>query len=156
VVGRRSIAGLVLLLTYAAGASAQQKFYTYIGDLSPASALIAWGTTQGRGTNTIGRDSVPFGKAIVRVGAMEVTESERNWVTVTGLTPDTEYEYHVHIAGKRIGGGVLRTWPAKSTKLAFFVIGDFGTGNRPQYRVAEAMVREFDNRRNSGIPSASC
>jgi hypothetical protein len=47
---------------------------------------------------------------------------------------------------------VLRTWPAASDKLAFFVIGDFGTGNRPQFRVAEAMTREFERRRRSENP----
>jgi hypothetical protein len=110
------VTALVLLLACAAAGTAQQKFYTYIGDLSPDSALIAWGTTRGRLSNTIGRDSAPFGKTAVRVGAIEVTETKRNWVVVTGLTPDTEYEYRVHIAGKRIGGGMLRTWPAASTR----------------------------------------
>ena len=145
-----ALKALALLLACAAAATAQ-RYYTYIGDLSPDSALIAWGTTAARG-NTIGRDSSALGNVTVRVGEIVMTEGNRNWVAVRGLTPDTEYEYNVHIEGKRIGGGVLRTWPAVSNKLAFFVLGDFGTGNRPQFRVAEAMVREFESRRHSENP----
>jgi phosphodiesterase/alkaline phosphatase D-like protein len=141
---------IVLLLVFVTAGFAQ-KYYTYVGDLGPDSALIAWGTTAGSG-NTIGRDSRSFGKATVRVGEIEVTEAKRNWAPVTGLTPDTEYAYEVRIAGKRIGAGSLRTWPAKSTKLAFFAIGDFGTGQRVQYQIAEAMTREFEKRKGSDNP----
>ena len=43
---------------------AEKGYHTYIGQITSDSVLISWGTTAGRG-NTIGRDSVPLGKAQV-------------------------------------------------------------------------------------------
>ena len=88
--------------------------------------LIAWGTTQGgAGQNTIGRDSTPLGKAQVRI-ADQTLAAEHNWIEVKGLRPDTSYPYEVDLDGRRIGGSVVRTWPARATRLTFFVIGDYG------------------------------
>lgn len=118
-----------------------QKFYTYVGDAGPDHILLAWGTTAG--VNTIGRTSRPHGKATVRIGGQEITVSDRNWTIVRNLEPDTEYTYEVLLNGSRIGSAKVRTWPQKSEKLRFFVIGDFGTGDSTQRRVAEAMWKEF-------------
>jgi hypothetical protein len=123
-----------------------QKFYTYVGDAGANHAVIAWGTTEGR--NTIGRSSPSHGKAVVKIAGRELTEEKRNWVTATGLQPDTEYAYEVLIGGRPIGAAKLRTWPAKTDRLTFFVIGDFGNGSRAQYRVAEAMWKEFEKSRD--------
>jgi hypothetical protein len=134
----------VLALALAAGLSLAQDFHVYVGQLNSTSALIAWGRTRGGG-NTIGRGSRPYGAAEVRI-ANRTLKADRNWLEVTGLQPDTRYEYEVDLDGGRIGGGTLRTWPERSDRLVFFVIGDYGTGSSRQYRVADAMWREFEKR----------
>jgi phosphodiesterase/alkaline phosphatase D-like protein len=53
-----------------------------------------------------------------------VEEAARNWIEVDGLSPDTDYSYTVSVGGTRIGAARFRTWPARATKLAYFVIGD--------------------------------
>ncbi len=121
-----------------------QKFHTYVGRLDADSVLLAWGTTQGIG-NTIGLSSGSHGRATVRIADSALVESQKNWVVVNGLQPDTDYPYEVLPGERRIGGGKVRTWPQKARKLAFFVIGDYGTGASPQYEVAEAM-RGFSRR----------
>ncbi len=131
------------------GPAAAQKYYTYVGNLASDSALIAWGTTDG--VNTIGRSSASHGEATVRVNGKEFT-SRQNWAVVGDLKPDTEYPYQISLGGKPIGQGSIRTWPEKSTRLVFFVIGDYGTGNRAQYDVARAMWNEFEKRNASGNP----
>ena len=45
------------------GAASAQTVYTYIGQITSNSVLIAWGTTTGGGENTIGRNSQPIGEA---------------------------------------------------------------------------------------------
>lgn len=120
---------------------AAQNFHTYVGELGADHVLIAWGTTGS--DNTIGRSSKSFGPAKVRVGSNEVAVSDRNWAVIQGLQPDTEYDYEVQLNGRKIGGSKVRTWPLKATKLRFLVIGDYGTGDRNQEMVAQAMDKEF-------------
>ncbi len=142
------IATLVLL---AALPAASQKFYTYVGDITADSVLLAWGATEGRG-NTIGRDSRPHGKATVRVGEQEHAVGDRNWIRVAGLAPDREYSYEVRLEGRRIGDGSVRTHPLRAERLAFIVIGDYGTGKPPQRRLAEVMARLVAERRQTDNP----
>jgi hypothetical protein len=146
-VGRAAcLAGML----FTAAASAQ-TVYTYIGPVTENSALIAWGTADGRAYNTIGRDSRPLGEARVRIGGRTL-QADKNWIEVTGLQPDTVYPYEVDINGKRAGGSALRTWPARATKLVFFVIGDFGNGSGGQRAIANAMVAEFRRRAQTPDP----
>jgi hypothetical protein len=126
------------------------KLYTYIGSISPDSVVVAWGTTEG--SNTIGRTSRPHGKAIVRVGTQQAEVTDHNWASVGGLQPDTEYDYEVRVSGTRVGAGKVRTWPLKSERLRFFVIGDFGTGDSNQRSVAQAMIKEFQRHEASPNP----
>ena len=128
-----------------------QTVYTYVGQVTETSALIAWGTATGRIDNTIGRDSKPLGPAQVRIGGRTIP-ADRNWMEVTGLQPDTAYPYEVEIGGKRIGGSILRTWPTRATRLTFFVIGDFGNASSGQRAVAGAMTAEFQRRMQSPDP----
>ena len=129
-----------------------QGTYVYVGNLTSESALIAWGTTMGaHGRNTIGLRSIPMGPAEVRIGDRTLTSS-RNWIDVRGLQPDTTYPFEVLINGKRIGGGEVRTYPRRSTRLTFFVVGDFGLGDAYQNRVANAMWREFERRADTDNP----
>jgi hypothetical protein len=58
----------------------------------------------------------------------------------------------VQVGGTTIGSGAFRTWPQTATRLTFLVIGDYGTGQRPQYEIAKAMVREFESRARSESP----
>ena len=51
-----------------------------------------------------------------------------------------------------IGQGEVRTWAANTQKLVFFVIGDFGTGQAPQYKIARVMWDEFQRRAKTGNP----
>lgn len=131
----------LLWLTLPLAATAQ-KFYTYIGDLGPTHALIAWGTTAG--DNTIGRTSRSHGAAVVKIDGKEIAVSDKNWTVVQGLQPDTNYPYQVLLNGRSIANSQLRTWPEKSDRLRFFVIGDFGSGDEAQQAVARSMVGEFN------------
>ncbi len=140
----------LILFLFSAACRAVPPEHVYIGQISASSVLLAWGTTAGHG-NTIGRDSTPLGKAEVKI-AGRILPATHNWLEVNGLQPDTSYPYEVVVNGRSIGSGTVRTYPAKADSLAFFVIGDFGTGGQPQYRVAAAMDKEFEKRRNSKNP----
>jgi tartrate-resistant acid phosphatase type 5 len=143
----RTAAALSLLWSGAAA----QSVHTYIGQITPTSVLIAWGSTQGGGVNTIGRDSKPLGAARVRI-ANRTIPAEHNWLDVTGLAPDTSYPYEIDVDGRRIGGSVVRTWPVRATRLAFFVIGDYGDASAGQRGVASAMAAELNRRAQSADP----
>ena len=145
---RRSV--LLLLALFFILPAQAQKIYTYVGRVGSDSFLLAWGTTAGNG-NTIGRNSVPLGKAVVEVAGRRIP-SDRNWVEVNNLSPDREYPYRLLLDGRLAGEGTVRTHPAKATKLAFFVLGDYGTGKPPQYRIAEAMRQELEKRIRSDNP----
>jgi len=139
---------IALLLTPVLGFA--DRLYTYVGDVGPRTAIVAWGSMDNLG-NVIGRDSTPLGKAEVRVGGNRIPAS-RNWVSLTGLQPDTPYPYEVFVNGRRIGQGQFRTSPEKASKLAFFVIGDYGTGELPQHELAGQMWTEFERLDKTGNP----
>lgn len=132
---------LALAFTATPAPPKSTKFYTYVGAIGTDYVLLAWGTTEG--DNTIGRSSKSHGRADVTVGDHKLSVSDKNWAVVSGLAPDTEYDYEVTLEGKRIGSSKIRTWPLRSEKLRFFVMGDFGTGDKNQMRVAKAMAEEM-------------
>lgn len=127
-----------------------QEISTYVGRIATDSFQLAWGTTQGKG-NTIGRDSILRETVTVKVAGRRISP-DRNWVIVQGLLPDTEYTYELTLGDRKIAEGTVRTYPEKAQKLAFFVIGDYGTGKAAEYKIAEAMWREFQQRRQSDNP----
>ena len=141
----------VALLAFCPGLFAQ-KVYTYVGDIGPDFVLIAWGTASG--TNTIGRSSKPLGKATLQMadGGGELTVSDRNYAVIRGLTPDKEYHYELTIGGKKVGDGQVRTWPLKSEKLCYLVVGDYGSGDDSQARVAKAMWSEVQKHAGGDCP----
>ena len=144
------VAARVVLVGAVLAASAYaQKFYTYVGSLSPRSVTLAWGTADG--VNTIGRSSPSHGEATVKMAGQTLTTSQ-NWIVVADLKPDTAYPYEVILSGKTIGQGTVRTWAEQDSKLAFFVLGDYGTGTRTEYGIANAMWEELQRRNNSGNP----
>jgi hypothetical protein len=140
---------LALLAAVLAGAALAQKFYTYVGTLSSHSVTLAWGTTDG--VNTIGRSSPSHGDAIVRIAGRTLS-STQNWVVVDDLKPDTSYPYKVVLNDRTIGQGTVQTWAELDSRLVFFVLGDYGTGTRTEYGIAQAMWNEFLRRNNSGNP----
>ena len=146
----RSLAAVLAGFLLFAGAGLAQKFFTYIGDIGPDFVLVAWGTTAG--TNTIGRTSSPYGKVAVKVGSTEMTVTDRNYAIVRGLSPDKEYHYELLLNGHKIGDGQIRTWPLKSDKLCFFVIGDYGSGEKVQASVGKAMWEELLKRWGGEYP----
>jgi hypothetical protein len=144
-----ALRALLLLLSTVVLAAAP-KVYTYVGSVGPDYVILAWGTASGPG-NTIGRDSTPIGRARIELGSLKAAP-DRNWVRLEGLAEDTVYPYRVWIDGNLAGEGTVRTWPRKADKLAFFVMGDFGTGGSGQYRIAKAMAEEERARSRTDNP----
>ncbi len=138
----------LLAFVFALGANAQ-KYYTYINDLGPDYVELAWGTTDG--FNTIGRSAPSHGEATVHIAGRTLVTSA-NQIAVADLSPDHDYAYTVSLGRQNIGQGEVRTWAAQSQKLVFFVIGDFGTGQAPQYKIARAMADEFQKRGKTDNP----
>lgn len=145
------LARIAFLFSLAISAAAADKIYTYVGDIGSDYVLIAWGTTASD-HNSIGRDSSPLGNGVVKFGDQTVTATDRNWAIVRNLKPDTQYNYEVDVNNNRVGGGTVRTNAEHADKVCFFVIGDWGSGQSPQYRVAEAMRQEFERRQNTDCP----
>jgi tartrate-resistant acid phosphatase type 5 len=140
------------LLCAAAFAAQAQTLYTYIGQITSTSVLLAWGNTTGnRGANTIGRDAASPGETRIRFGDRSLT-SDKAWIEIGDLRPDTPYAYEVTVNGKSAGAGTVRTYPAAATRVTFFVIGDYGTGSSGQRAIAAAMQQEFDRRAQSADP----
>ena len=126
-----------------------QKFYTYISDLGPDYVELAWGRVDG--VNTIGRSAPSFGLATIKLGG-KTASTRANSITIAGLEPDHEYRYEVSVGDSKVGEGHVRTWADKADKLAFFVIGDYGTGKEPQFRVARKMREEFEQLEKTSNP----
>lgn len=158
--------------------------FVHLVDVSHERALIAWGAfcftredagarwdivddeqlfdVAGRRT-CIGSSAEAFGSANVQVvdadGGLvaEAQTSERSWVWVTGLEPDTEYAYRIVVDGQSWAAGEcwdwapsarggydlapagrrydlrFRTWPppdAVAPSVRFVALGDYGVGIR--------------------------
>jgi len=143
----------LLGLVCALGAAAQQhyssKYYTYVDDLGTDYVELAWGSADG--VNTIGRSAPSPGEATVHMAGRTLV-TKANQIVVADLTPDHNYAYTVSLGQRTIGQGEVRTWAAQARKLVFFVIGDFGTGQAPQYRIARVMWDEFQRRAKTDNP----
>ncbi|MDQ6663404.1 MAG: metallophosphoesterase, partial [Acidobacteriota bacterium] len=140
----------VLLVPQFVPQLAAQAFFTYVGQIESRSVLIAWGAPARTG-NTIGRASTSQGKARLTIADRNV-DTTQNWTVVNDLQPGTDYPFQLAIDGKKMGEGKVRTNPEKASKLCFFVIGDFGTGTAGEYRIGEAMWKEFQKREGSDKP----
>jgi tartrate-resistant acid phosphatase type 5 len=141
---------LVGLLFFFCGTLASQTFHVYVGHLETNAVVLAWGHTDGGG-NTIGRGSKSHGNARVQVGDRRADTTD-SWATISGLKPDTTYPYEVILNGISIAKGSVRTHPEKADRVAFFVIGDWGTGGDGQYKIAAAMKKEMDRRAGTNNP----
>lgn len=137
-----------VVLAFALSANGQ-KFYTYVIDTGPHYVELAWGTVDG--DNTIGRSSPSHGLATIEIAGRKIV-SQLNYVTVGDLEPDHQYTYKVSLGTLTAGQGIVRTWPETASKLTFFVIGDFGSGAAPQYKIAARMWDEFQKHQNTDSP----
>jgi hypothetical protein len=142
----RLLALLVFLFALRADA---QKFYTYVDDLGPDYVELTWGKADG--ANTLGRSAPSAGEATIHIAGRTLV-TRANQITVPDLAPDHTYAYQVSIGKDTVGQGEVRTWAAKARRLVFFVIGDFGTGRAPQYKVARVMWEEFQRRAKTDNP----
>ena len=173
--------------------------FLQLADLGAEEAMIAWGgfyfrrgdstygewrivddeelrQAAGERSGTIGASSEPYGDAAVEVERdgeviARVETTERNYVSVRGLDPDTEYGYRVTVGGEPWATGErwdwdterrtlvragrryrkrFRTFPAadSNTPVTLAVLGDFGVGilgwgegSKNQQRVAGALER---------------
>lgn len=155
--------------------------FVHLIDLSHDRVLIGWGAfwfrrdqADGRWNilddselhaavgrrSSIGHGAEPFGDACVEVldfdgeVVAEVGTTDRAWVWVEGLEPDTEYRYRIHVDGSEWASGVrwdwvpiasggydlgpgrtydlqFRTFPAPDTAtpvVRFVAMGDYGVG----------------------------
>ena len=125
-------------------------FFAYIGSIGTNDVVIAWGHANGSG-NTIGRDAESSGKAKVTVGSRTV-ETQKSWVKVDGLQPDTPYTYSLELNGEQVARGNVRTYPVRTGSFVFFVIGDWGNGSSGQYEVAKKMIQEKERLEKEGKP----
>ena len=125
--------------------------YVYVGDLTPDSVLLAWGAASGPG-NTIGRDSKLLPGVRVTFDGKPVATTSNNWVRVDGLSPDTRYAYQVFQNANLIGKGAVRTWPAKTDRVAFLVIGDYGNGSPQQGELAPLLCKIVTDRQSGADP----
>ena len=114
---------------------------TYVAGLDSTSVTLAWGTADGAGRNTIGKGAEGSGEAIVKIDGRTIPSSA-SWTRIDGLKPDTEYPYSVTLNRVVVASAAIRTWPAKSSELTFFVIGDFGNGSKDQHALAARMEEE--------------
>ncbi|MEP6535515.1 MAG: metallophosphoesterase [Bryobacteraceae bacterium] len=142
---------ILLIASLLSGVAAAQPMRLYVGTLDSDSVTLAWGHASGTSRNTIGIAAEGSGAAKIRIGGQELN-TEKSWLRVSGLTPDTAYPYEVLVAGKSIGTGTIRTWPVKADSLVFFVIGDYGNGKAPQYEIAARMEKERQAREKAGQP----
>ncbi len=145
----RRLASTVALLLVLVWQASAQKYYTYVSDLGSTYVELSWGTTNG--VNTIGRSAPSHGEATIEIAGRTLV-SRGNSITVADLMPDHEYTYKVSIKGAVVGQGQTRTWADHPQKLVFFVIGDFGTGQAPQYNVARRMWEQFQQRAKTDNP----
>lgn len=141
--------GTALLCAVSVASAAAQKFYTYVTDVGPDYVELSWGTCDG--ANTIGRSAPSHGMATVHIAGRTLS-TRANSIVAGNLKPDQTYPYDVSIGNQQIGKASIRTWPAKSDHITFFVIGDFGTGNQVQRDVAGAMLQEYRKRASSDSP----
>jgi 3',5'-cyclic AMP phosphodiesterase CpdA len=61
---------------------------------------------------------------------------------LTGLTPGRHYVYTVRAGARVLAEGRFRAAPARATRFAFAVVGDFGSGNANESAVA-ALIRSW-------------
>lgn len=102
-------------------------------------------------TATLSTGEVRFGEVGRALGlrVTEVVPTTEHVMHLTGLLPQTSYDYEVVVDGVPLAGGDafrFRTYPAPGTSapFRFFAWGDSGTGTNAQLQVAERLARDSD------------
>ena len=167
-----SIASIVIVSPGSTSRGDDVREFIYVQRLTHESVVIAWGSPREEASNTIGESSPPFGPAELDVFYRQSGEPipgspfltrERNWIEVPLPRPSTDYRYELTVDGRPWGDGVyrrdgllhFRSFPGPdvdSGLLTFLVLGDFGTGSKKQFRLAETMRRVVDERERAGSP----
>lgn len=141
---------LGLCLAAPGESASPSNFHCYVAGLTAGSVTIAWGFTSGNG-NTIGREARSPGAALLQLGNLK-HQTSKSWLSIEGLTPDTEYPYSLQLNGKWVAQGTVRTWPNSADQLAFLVLGDWGNGGQAQRQIALRMAQEIRNRQSTANP----
>jgi len=172
-----SVAAVLWALAGAGGAKERDgaaREFIYIQNLSHDRVIVAWGGpgVPGGRDNGIGESSPSFGPAELSVTyhrdgrpvpGSPFRVSDRNWVRVPLPAPETEYDYRLQVNGRVWGDSLyrnegllrFRSFPDSSHDsgaLSFLVLGDFGTGEKKQYLLAEVMRQVVDERISSPSP----
>jgi len=167
-----SIASIVIVSPGSASRGDDVREFIYVQRLTHESVVIAWGSPREDASNTIGESSPPFGPAELDVFYRQSDEPipgspfltrERNWIEVPLPRPSIDYRYELRVDGRPWGDAVyrrdgllhFRSFPGPdvdSGSLTFLVLGDFGTGSKNQFRLAETMRRVVDQRERAGSP----
>ena len=165
-----ALIGIITLSSASQEGNARE--FVYLQRLTHRSVVVAWGSPRKEASNTIGESSPTFGPAELDVFYRESGEpiagspfltSERNWIEVPLPAPSTDYRYDLRVNGRPWGDAVyrrerlfrFRSFPGPSEDsgaLSFLVLGDFGTGSKKQFRLAETMRRVVDERQRTGSP----
>ena len=146
-----TICKIITLFFFGCTLALSQPHRVYVAALDESSFTLAWGKADGKLRNTIGYGATEVGNATLKVGT-STYNTALGWFRIAGLNPDTSYPYEVSLEGIRIGSGIIRTWPAQSRSLAFFVIGDWGNGSIAQYAIAARMEKERQKLDQAGVP----
>ena len=95
----------------------------------PRSAVISFTTSRAVDATVAVGDAAP-----------DVAGGERQHsIRVTGLVPGRRYRYAVVVGGNVLARGNFRAAPVGPAHFTFAVVGDFGTGGKPQRAVAKLM-----------------
>ncbi len=166
------IASIVVVTLGSASREENAQEFIYLQRLTHESVVVAWGGPRGKSRNTIGESSPILGPAELEVSYLQSGEpipgspflaSERNWIEVPLPEPSTDYRYELGVNGRPWGDAVyrregllhFRSFPGPdvdSGALSFLVLGDFGTGSKKQFRLAETMRRVVDERQRTSSP----
>ncbi|HEV2128453.1 MAG TPA: metallophosphoesterase family protein [Thermomicrobiales bacterium] len=149
---RRVLIGLViLLLTGIAGFGALVEFADYcesdflpfeesisaepyVQNVSSNAATVMWRTEE----RTDGY--VVFGTAGEADRTVASDSSTVHAVRLANLRPDTEYVYEVRSGESVYDSATFNTAPGPDGEVTAIVVGDTGSGEPPQYEVAEVMM----------------
>ncbi|MDQ4100324.1 MAG: metallophosphoesterase [Chloroflexota bacterium] len=105
----------------------------YVQNVTATSASILWRTPDESGS------LLQFGETPNLDQTIASNDVLLHHVEITGLKPDSEYSYRVMAVGFDRGFGSFRTAPGPDAIVTAAVVGDTGSGEEPQYEVAEVM-----------------
>jgi hypothetical protein len=120
--------------------------YPYLGETTPTSVVVSWAT------DGAGASEVRYGESNVVTATTNIYNG-KYWhsATITGLTPDTTYNYRIYTAGHD-----LTPWPEitfttapESNQFTFVVMGDSrpGDAHSPPSQAALDVATEMSQHR---------